>query len=399
MIRMKIPLSAPDVSLTDVEAVAEVLRSSRLSLGPKLEEFEHAIAVYNGSPYAVGVSSGTAALHLCMVAFGIRPGDEVIVPSFTFVAVANAIRYVGASPVFVDIDPITLNMDPDRTEAAITNKTRAIVAVHTFGYPADMDALLTIARRHGLLLIEDACEAIGAEFQGRKVGALGDAGVFAFYPNKQITAGEGGMIVTRDSAVAKKIRALRNQGRYETDDWLQHSELGFNYRLSEMHCALGCAQMKRIESILTARETVARAYHKFLANCPHVELPLASVPAGRISWFVYVVRLHERCTRVERDAVLRHCASAEIGCGRYFAPIHMQPSYRAWRNSYSLPVTESVSARTLALPFFNKLSQTDVQHVCAVLREALECLTEPHFSGKLTKGAHDPHRRESSNGH
>ena len=222
---MKIPLSAPDVSLTDVEAVAEVLRSSRLSLGPKLEEFEHAIAVYNGSPNAIGASSGTAALHLCMVAFGIRPGDEVIVPSFTFVAVANAIRYVGASPVFVDIDPITLNMDPERAEAAITNKTRAIVAVHTFGYPADMDALLTIARRHGLLLIEDACEAIGAEFQGRKVGALGDAGVFAFYPNKQITAGEGGMIVTRDSAVAKKIRALRNQGRYETDDWLQHSEL------------------------------------------------------------------------------------------------------------------------------------------------------------------------------
>jgi dTDP-4-amino-4,6-dideoxygalactose transaminase len=316
MIRMKIPLSAPDVSLAEVEAVAEVLRSSRLSLGPKLEEFEHAIAVYNDAPYAIGVSSGTAALHLCMVAFGIRPGDEVIVPSFTFVAVANAIRYVGASPVFVDIDPITLNMDPDRTEAAITNKTRAIVAVHTFGYPADLDALLTIARRHGLLLVEDACEAIGAEFQGREVGALGDAGVFAFYPNKQITAGEGGMIVTRDSVVAKKIRALRNQGRYETDDWFQHSELGFNYRLSEMRCALGCAQMKRIESILTARETVARANHKFLGNYPYVELPLASVPAGRVSWFVYVVRLHKRCTRVTRDAVARHFASAEIGCGR-----------------------------------------------------------------------------------
>ena len=172
MIRMKIPLSAPDVSPAEVEAVAEVLRSSRLSLGPKLEEFEQAIAVYNGAPYAVGVSSGTAALHLCMVAFGIQPGDEVIVPSFTFVAAANAIRYVGANPVFVDIDPVTLNLDPDRTEAAITNKTRAIVAVHTFGYPADMDALLTIARRHRLLVIEDACEAIGAELQGRKVGAL-----------------------------------------------------------------------------------------------------------------------------------------------------------------------------------------------------------------------------------
>lgn len=386
MIPMKIPLSAPDISIAEVEAVADVLRSSRLSLGPKLEEFENAIAVYTGASHAIGVSSGTAALHLCMVAFGIRPGDEVIVPSFTFVAVANAIRYVGANPVFVDIDPVTLNMDPDRTEAAITNKTRAIVAVHTFGYPADMDALLTIARRHGLLMIEDACEAMGAEFRNQKVGALGDAGVFAFYPNKQITAGEGGMVVTRDSVVAKKIRALRNQGRYETDDWFQHSELGFNYRLSEIHCALGCAQMKRIESMLTAREAVACTYRKLLANCPHIELPLTFIPEGRISWFVYVVRLHERFSRVERDTVLKIFASAEIGCGRYFAPIHMQPSYRAWRNSYSLPVTESVSARTLALPFFNKLRQTDVQLICAVLTESLACLTEEHFVDEGSKG-------------
>jgi perosamine synthetase len=368
---MKIPLSAPDISPAEIEAVVEVLRSSRLSLGPKLEEFEHAIAAYTGVPYAIGVSSGTAGLHLCMLAFGIRPRDEVIVPSFTFVAVANAIRYVGANPVFVDIDPVTLNMDPERAEEAITNKTRAIVAVHTFGYPADMDALLTIARRHGLLLIEDACEAIGAESHGQKVGGLGDAGIFAFYPNKQITTGEGGMIVTRDSGVAKKIRALRNQGRYETDDWFQHSELGFNYRLSEMHCALGCAQMKRIESMLTAREAVARAYHQLLDNCTDILLPPAYAPQGRISWFVYVVRLHERFTRAQRDAVLKHFASTGIGCGRYFAPIHMQPSYGAWRNSYFLPVTESVSACTLALPFFNKLTQTDVQHICAVLRETL----------------------------
>ncbi|MGA8440716.1 MAG: DegT/DnrJ/EryC1/StrS family aminotransferase [Candidatus Sulfotelmatobacter sp.] len=367
---MKIPLSAPDISAAEIEAVVEVLRSSRLSLGPKLEEFEHAIAIYTGSSHAIGVSSGTAGLHLCMLAFGIRPGDEVIVPSFTFVAVANAIRYVGASPVFVDIDPITLNLDPERAEAAITNKTRAIVAVHTFGCPADMDALLTIARRHGLLLIEDACEALGAEFHGHKAGSLGDAGVFAFYPNKQITTGEGGMVVTGDSGVAKKIRALRNQGRYASDDWFQHSELGFNYRLSEVHCALGCEQMKRIEGMLTAREAVARAYHQLLGNCAAVVLPPASVPQGRISWFVYVVRLHERFTEAQRDTVLQHFASAEIGCGRYFAPIHMQPSYAAWRNSCFLPVTESVSARTLALPFFNKLRQTEVQQVCAVLREA-----------------------------
>ena len=370
MIHMKIPLSAPDISLAEIEAVVEVLRSSRLSLGPKLEEFEHAVTLYTGAPHAVGVSSGTAGLHLCMLAFGIRPGDEVIMPSFTFVAAANAIRYVGATPVFVDIDPITLNIDPGRAEAAITKKTKMIVAVHTFGYPADMDALRTVARRHGLLLIEDACEAIGAEFQGQKVGALGDAGVFAFYPNKQITTGEGGMIVTGDSAFAKKIRALRNQGRYETDDWFQHSELGFNYRLSELHCALGIAQLKRIESILLAREAVACAYHQLLENCTNVMLPPASVPHGRISWFVYVIRLHKKFTRGQRDAVSKHFASAEIGCGRYFAPIHMQPSYAAWRHSCFLPVTESVSECTLALPFFNKLTQTDMQRVCDVLREA-----------------------------
>src|ERR1700722_12673867 len=370
MIQMKIPLSAPDISPAEIEAVVEVLRSSRLSLGPKLEEFEQAIASYTGAPFAVGVSSGTAGLHLCILALDIRLGEEVIVPSFAFVAAANAIRYVGANPVFVDIDPVTLNMDPGLTEAAITKKTKAILAVHTFGYPADMDALLTIARRHGLLVIEDACEALGAEFQGRKVGSFGDAGVFAFYPNKQITTGEGGMVVTHHSAVAKKIRALRNQGRYETDDWLQHTELGFNYRLSEMHCALGLAQIKRIENILTARETVARTYHQLLNDCKDVVLPPASIPQGRISWFVYVVRLQERFTGAQRDAVLKAFASAEIGCGRYFAPVHMQPSYRAWRNSYFLPVTESVSARTLALPFFNKLRPTDVQHICGLLREA-----------------------------
>ncbi len=390
---MKIPLSAPDISPAEIEAVLEVLHSTRLSLGPKLEEFEHAIAVYTGVPYAIGVSSGTAGLHLCMLAFGIQPGDEVLVPSFTFVAAANAIRYAGANPVFVDIDPVTLNMDPERAEAAITNKTRAIVVVHTFGYPADMDAFLTIARRHDLRLIEDACEAIGAEFHGQKVGALGDAGVFAFYPNKQITTGEGGMIVARDPGVARKIRALRNQGRYDTDDWFEHSELGFNYRLSEMQSALGCVQMKRIESMLSAREAVASAYHQLLGKCTDIVLPPAYAPQGRISWFVFVVRLRERFTRIQRDAVLKHFASTGIGCGRYFAPIHMQPCYGAWQNSYFLPVTESVSARTIALPFFNKLAQPDVKHICAVLGETLEHLTKPQFSSKSRTGSRYPYGR------
>lgn len=369
---MKIPLSAPDISAADINAVVAVLRSSRLSLGPRLEEFEHAISVYTGAPHAIGVSSGTAGLHLCMLAFDIRSGDEVIVPSFTFIAAANAIRYVGATPVFVDVDPVSLNLDPARAESAITTRTKAIIVTHTFGYPADLDAFLTIAKRHRLLLIEDACEAIGAEHQGQKVGTWGDAGVFAFYPNKQITTGEGGMVVTPDLAVARKIRALRNQGRSETDDWFQHSELGFNYRLSELHSALGLTQMGRIEEILTEREAVAHTYNEFLVNNTDLILPPVRVPQGRISWFVYVVRLNERFTRTHRDAILDQFALAEIGCGRYFAPIHMQPSYRGWRTSYSLPVTESVSARTLALPFFNKLKKNDVAHVCEILRRAFE---------------------------
>jgi perosamine synthetase len=370
---MKIPLSSPDISQAEIEAVLEVLRSSCLSLGSKLEEFEHAFTLYTGAPHAIAVSSGTAGLHLCMLAFGIQPGDEVIVPSFTFVATANAIRYVGGNPVFVDIDPITLNLDPALVEAAITRKTRAIVAVHTFGYPADMEELRNLAQRHGLVVVEDACEAIGAEYRGRKVGTLGDAGVFGFYPNKQITTGEGGMIVTSNGEIATKIRALRNQGRYNTDDWFQHSELGFNYRLSEMQCALGVAQMKRIESMLKQRETVARTYHQLLETCGDVILPIASIPQGRISWFVYVVRLQERFTSAQRDGVLSRLASAEIACGRYFAPIHRQPCYEAWRNLYFLPVTESVSARTLALPFFNKLAKTDLERISSALRGA--CLT------------------------
>ncbi|HEY6769754.1 MAG TPA: DegT/DnrJ/EryC1/StrS family aminotransferase [Candidatus Sulfotelmatobacter sp.] len=376
MTRLNIPLSSPDVSPTDIDAVIEVLRSPTLSLGPKLEEFEQAIAAYTGTSYAIGVSSGTAGLHLCMLALGIGPEHEVIVPSFTFIAVANAVRYVGANPVFVDIDPVTLNMDPEQIENAVTSKTRAVVCVHTFGYPANMDALLSIAKHHGLLIIEDACEALGSEFRGKKIGTLGDAGVFAFYPNKQITTGEGGMVVTRDYRLASKIRALRNQGRYPTDEWFQYIELGFNYRLSEIQCALGLAQMKRIETILTTRATIASTYHQLLENCTDLVRPPVAIPKGRISWFVYVVRLHERFTRAQRDAILRQLATAEIGCGRYFAPIHMQPSYEAWRHSSKLPITESVSARTIALPFFNKITRADLLNVCSVLTNACTAMFE-----------------------
>lgn len=366
---MKIPLSAPDITEEEIEAVAAVLRTPRLSLGPRLEEFEHAMAQYIGAPHAVAVSSGTAGLHLCIRALNIGEGDEVIVPSFTFIAAANAIRYERATPVFVDIDPATLNLDPAKIEAAITPRTRAILVVHTFGVPAEMQAILAIAERHRLLVIEDACESIGAEYQGRRVGTFGDAAVFAFYPNKQITTGEGGMIVTSSQALARRMRALRNQGRYETDDWLQHSELGYNYRLSEINCALGSGQLRRIESILATRATVARGYHDRLKSEPLI-LPPLEVPHARLSWFVYVVRLRPEFNQAHRDAMLKSLIAQGIGCARYFAPIHLQPAYAGWRNT-PLPVTESEAARTIALPFFNALTDEQMDRVCEAVSRAL----------------------------
>jgi perosamine synthetase len=240
---MRIPLSSPDITESEIQAVTSVLRTSRLSLGPKLEEFENAVAAYTGAAHAVAVNSGTSGLHLCVRALGIGEGDEIIVPSFTFIAAANAVVYERAIPVFVDIDADTLNLDPAKIEAAITPRTRAIVVVHTFGYPADLSSICGIARKHGLRVIEDACEAIGAEYEGRKVGPLGDAGVFAFYPNKQITTGEGGVIVTQDSQIAARTRAERNQGRSHAGAWLEHGELGYNYRLRTGNRTIAAARI------------------------------------------------------------------------------------------------------------------------------------------------------------
>jgi len=382
---MNIPLSAPDITQAEIDAVTAVLRTSRLSLGPKLEEFEHAIAQYIGVPHAVGVSSGTAGLHLCIRALNIGEDDEVIVPSFTFIAAANAILYERATPVFVDIEPATLNLDHNQVEAAITPRTRAILVVHTFGVPANMHAILDIAARHRLLVIEDACEAIGAEFHNRRVGSFGDAAVFGFYPNKQITTGEGGMVVTRDAELAQRIRALRNQGRYPTGDWLQHTELGYNYRLSEISCALGIEQLKRIESILAARATVAHAYNERLQN-QRLILPPLELPHSRISWFVYITRLQAEFTPDQRDAILQSLTAQGIECARYFAPIHLQPAYSAWRGA-NLPITESESARTLALPFFNRLTEDQMDRVCEVLARELH----RHRPGSVTSSARESH--------
>jgi dTDP-4-amino-4,6-dideoxygalactose transaminase len=340
-----------------------------------MEEFEELVCRYVGQSFGIAVSSGTAGLHLCIRALGIGPGDEVIVPSFTFVAVANAVRHEGALPVFVDIEDRCLNLDPERIEAAITPRTRAIIAVHTFGCPADMAAILDIAHHHRLRVIEDACEAIGAMYQSRQVGCFGDAAVFAFYPNKQITTGEGGVVITGDPHLATEIRAMRNHGRYESDEWHQHSILGYNYRLSEINCALGCAQMRRISEILERREQVARKYEALLRDLPDLVLPPTDIAEVRLSWFVYVVRLATDFSQEGRDAIARMLHERGIGCGRYFAPIHSQPAYAEWPVRWPLAVTESVSRRTLALPFFTRLGDEDIEHVSLALRESLAAAT------------------------
>jgi perosamine synthetase len=363
-----IPLSEPDVAEDDIAAVVAVLRTPRLSLGQKLEEFEAAVARFVGVPYGVALSSGTAGLDLSLRAFGIGEGDEVILPSFTFIGVANAVIGRGARPVFADIDRVTLNLDPDAVERVITPQTRAIIVVHTFGYPAELDPILGIARRHNLRVIEDACEALGAEYRGRKAGGWADLGVFGFYPNKPITTGEGGMVVTRDSGLGETIRALRNQGRRPSDDWLQHGLAGCNYRISEINCALGVAQMKRIGAILDCRESLAMRYAEELRAIPDVTPPPLGAPDGRISWFVFVVRL----PRALRDRVWRRLADQGIQCGRYFAPLHCEPLFAPFHNpDRALPATEAIAGTTLALPFFNRLTDEQITEVCSQLGAAV----------------------------
>jgi len=311
-----------------------------------------------------------------MLALNITAGDEVIVPSFTFIAAANAIRYVGATPIFVDIDPLTLNLSPTAVEAAITPRTRAIIAVHTFGIPANMPALVALAQRHNLFLIEDACEAIGAILNTNPIGAFADIAVFAFYPNKQITTGEGGMIVTRDPDLAARMRSLRNQGRSTSGHWLQHTELGYNYRLSDIACTLGIGQMQRLPEILARRETIAHLYHHHLASltedAPALTLPPLDLPNARISWFVYVVRLTADFTPTHRDQIIHALEQASIGCGRYFAPIHLQRAYSEFPSRTPLPVTEFVASRTIALPFFNRINESQIATVCDTLNQAIQ---------------------------
>lgn len=365
---MRIPLSAPDVGEEEIAAVTAVLRTPHLCLGPELAAFESELAAYCGVEHAIAVSSGTAGLHLALLTLGIGVGAEVIVPSFAFVAVASAVHQVGARPAFAEIDPVTLNLDPAAVEKAITPRTRAIVAVHTFGVPAEMARLRELAQRHKLALIEDACEAIGGRFEGRRVGSLGDLAVLGFYPNKQMTTGEGGAVLAGDAAHAARLRRLSNQGRDGDLNWLDQAEPGYNYRLSELACALGRVQLQRIEEMLALRRQAAERYDMLFDGIAGLECPPLTLPHREISWFVYVVRLAEG---VDRDQVCEQLSARGIATGRYFAPIHSQPAWRGREAGESLTITESIARRTLALPFFNRITPIQQEEVAAALREVI----------------------------
>jgi len=366
-----VPLAQPVLGVEEEQAVLEVLRSGQLSLGPRLHEFERDFARAIGVPAASAVSSGTSGLHLALRAVGVGEGDEVITSPFSFVASANAALYERARPVFADIDPVTLNLDPDAAAAAVTPRTRALLPVHIFGYPAPMGAFDAIARRHDLGIVEDACEALGARHpDSRAVGASGHPAVFGFYANKQLTTGEGGMITLSDPGMKERIDSERNQGRAPDMDWLDHDRLGFNYRLDELSCALGVVQLERLPETLAARERVARLYREALADLDGLALPCEDRDGARRGWFVFVVQLP---ARIDRDGAVRALAARGIQSKPYLPAIHLMSFYRErfGHRPGEFPVCEDVAARSLALPFFPQMSESQVARVAEELRSLL----------------------------
>jgi len=368
----EIPLSRPWIDEREEELVLEVLRSGRLSLGPWIERFEELVAERVGAPYAAAVSSGTGGLHMLCHLAGVGPGDEVITSPLSFVASANCFILEGATPVFADVDPATLNMDPAAVEAAITERTRAIVAVDMFGYPCELDELCAIAERHGLAIIQDSAEALGAEYKGRPIGAHGPSAVFGFYPNKQMTTGEGGVVVTHSEEVWRQIVSLRNQGRSygEGGGWFHHVRVGFNYRWTDVQAAIGIAQLEKLDRILELRAAAARRYGELL-EVGGIEGPPPDDAAHRRSWFVYVVKLDPD---LDRDAVMAALRREGVSTAEYVPCIHLQP-YMRERYGFGeglCPVAEEVASRTLALPFFTQIEATDQERVVEVLRAAIE---------------------------
>lgn len=369
----KIPLSKPDITNKEIKSVVEVLKTPHLSLGKKYLGFEKLLAKFAGVKYAVVVNSGTSGLHLIIKSLGIKESDEVITTPFSFISSSNCILFEKAKPVFVDIDKKTFNIDVKKIEEKITPKTKAILAVDVFSQPADWQELKSIAEKHNLYLIEDSAEALGSEYNKIKCGSFGNASVFAFYPNKQITTGEGGAVLTNDEKIYKLCRSMANQGRKtEGGKWLEHIMLGYNYRLDEMSCALGIVQIKRIKEILKKRAKVAQLYNKKLKNIAGVETPYIK-PGNKLSWFVYVIKLSENFSGKIRDGIIEKMAKKGIQCSNYFQPIHLQPFFKEifGYKEGDFPIAENVSKRTLALPFFGNLSEKDINFVVKSLKEII----------------------------
>ncbi len=381
---MKISMSSPDLTDADRQAVIDVLNTPTLSMGQNTLNFEQSFCNLTGAKHAISVNSGTAGLHLCIRAAGIGASDLVITTPFSFVASSNALLFENAIPVFVDIDQRTGNINPELVAEAAKNiekflprkgaenhgKLKAILPVDVFGQPADMDTINTVAKEHGLTVIEDSCEALGATYKGKQAGMLGDFGVFAFYPNKQITTGEGGVIITSDDKAANFMRALRNQGRAPGDTWLQHTHLGYNYRIDEMSAAMGASQMTRLDEILSKREQVAAWYEARLSEIPGIETPFIESFTTRMSWFVYVIRFDKK---INRDEMAKKLDVRGIPVRPYFLPIHLQP-YIVEKFGYKegdYPVTEDLGQRGLAIPFSGVMTEEQVDYVCEILRDEI----------------------------
>lgn len=386
-----IPMSSPDLGPAERQAVLDVLNTPNLSMGSRILQFEEAIRRLTGSQHAIGVNSGTAGLHLCVRAAGIGAGDYVITTPFSFVASSNVLLFENAVPVFVDVDPRTGNIDTDQVASATRDlmaggenarkwlprraaesgrPLKAILPVDVFGQPADLDPILAVARQYQLPVIEDSCEALGAAYKGRLAGTIGDYGVFAFYPNKQITTGEGGVVITNDAAAADFMRSLRNQGRAVGDTWLQHSHLGYNYRMDEMSAALGVVQLSRLEELNSKRDQVAAWYAARLAQIPGIETQVIETFTTRMSWFVYVIRF---APGIDRDLLTKKIGDQGIPARPYFAPIHLQP-YMRDRFGFlpgDFPVSEDLGRRSLALPFSGVMSESQVDTVCRIIQSSM----------------------------
>jgi len=376
MIKKTVPLSSPDIGEEEVRAVEQVLRSSILSIGPKVQEFEKRVAEYSGHRFCVAVNSGTSALMLIMKAAGVSTGDRYLTTPFSFVTSSNILLYEGAEPVFVDIDPLTFNMDVRQLEQRYAEDPaketiKGIVGVDVFAQPLDWDPILDFTQKTGLKVIEDSCEALGSSYKGKKCGSFGSAGAFAFYPNKQMTTGEGGVVVTDDEEIYQLCRSMRNQGRGVAENWLEHVRLGYNFRMDELNAALGIEQVKKLDHFIVERNAVAERYAKLFSGVDGVRTPVAETYTTRISWFVYVVMLDEG---IDRDGIIGYLQERGIQSRNYFAPIHLQPFYKE-RFGYRegmLPITENVTKRTLAIPFYNNLTVEDQEYVVHTLKEGID---------------------------